>query len=292
MNLRSRKTLVFWTFVTPILLFYTLFFIIPFMMGAMYSFTDWDGVNDRFHFVGLDNYMKIAADSRFLHSARFTFSYSALFTFFVNAFALMAALLLNMKLRTRNFLRGLLFAPNILNLVTIGFVWQFILGTLTSDLFLKTGWPIFEISFLNDKDHVLFSVTFIRVWQAMGYFMVIYLAGLQMIPADIREAAIVEGAGKWIMFKRITFPLLLPALNVCVFISLIQALRIFPVLLTLTGGGPGYASESIALNIYRTGFEYNLYGYSSAKAIFYSFIIFLVSTLQYFTIKRKEAGLS
>jgi len=289
--MKLRKRMEFAAFVAPLLIFYGTFFIVPLGLGTMYAFTDWNGLHPEFNFVGVANFTKMLRDDRFLHTLRFTFSYTFLYCALVNVLGMALALFFNRKLRGTGLYRSMVFLPNVLNLVTIGFVWQFILGRLVKAAYDGTGWAVFEISFLGDPDWVLFSVVLVRLWQSAGYFMVIYLAGLQAISKSIEDAATVDGAIGWTRFRSVTLPLLMPAVTASVFISLINGLRIFPILMTLTEGGPGYASESISLNIYATAFRMNQFGYGSAKAVVFTVFILAVSAIQLFVFKRREVSL-
>ena len=284
----DNKRWNFFLFTAPFLIMYAMFFLAPMAMGLWYAFTDWDGMADRYSFVALDNFIRCLRDQRFLHSFSFTFQYSAIYTISVNVISLLLAVCLVRNNRRNRFLRSVFFAPNVLNLATIGFMWQFILGTLNIGLYKKTGWKIFEVSWLNDKNIVLYTVVLVRIWVSAGYNMIIYIAGIQGIDNSIREAAIVDGASGINMFRYITLPLIMPAVTSGVFLSLINSLKIFPLLMTLTQGGPGYYSESVSLNIYREAFEGYRFGYASAKAILFTIVILVITGIQLFFFKKKE----
>lgn len=277
-------------FATPLLLLYGVFFLYPLAGGFYYSFTDWNGLSAVTRFIGLDNYKDAFHDGLFLNAMKFTFSYTALYVVGVNVLGIGLAVVLNMQLRTRNALRTLFFAPYVLNMVTIGFVWQFIFGRLFIGLEESTGWSLFSVSMLGDGDNVMWAVVIVKIWQSLGYFMVIYLAGLQSVPEDLIEAAKVDGAGARVRFTRIVLPLLMPAITICVFTALVNGLRVFELILTLTGGGPGTASESIALNIYREAFEKGDFGSASAKAIILLAVIMLITLVQLKLFKSKEVS--
>ena len=278
----------FFLFATPFLTMYAMFFLVPMVMGFWYAFTDWDGMATDYSFVALDNFARCFRDERFLHSFAFTFQYSAIYTVAVNLISLLLAVCLVRNNRKNRFLRSVFFAPNVLNLATIGFMWQFILGTLNIGLYRKTGWKIFEISWLNDKNIILYTVVLVRIWVSAGYNMIIYIAGIQGIDSSVREAAVMDGAYGIEMFRYITLPLIMPAITSGVFLSLINSLKIFPLLMTLTQGGPGYYSESVSLNIYREAFETYQFGYASAKAILFTIVILIITGIQLFFFKKKE----
>lgn len=275
-------------FTAPFFIMYLLFFLVPLSMGVWYSFTDWDGMNSSYSFTAMDNFIRCFRDSRFQQSFRFTFLYSALYTVVCNILSLALAVNLAKDRRRNRFLRGVFFAPNVLNLATIGFMWQFILGTLNIGLYKKTGWGIFEISWLGDKNLILYTVTLVRIWISVGYNMIIFIAGIQGIDNVVREAAIMDGASGISMFRYVTLPLMMPAITSGIFLSLISSLKIFPLLMTLTQGGPGYYSESVSLNIYREAFETYRFGYASAKAILFTVVIMIITGIQLVFFKKKE----
>ena len=284
----DNKKLNFAVFTIPFLLFYALFFITPMLIGVWYSLTDWNGIDRSYSFVAAENFIRCFSDQRFLQSFGFTFKYSALYTVIVNTLSLVLACCLVRNTGRNTFLRGIFFAPNVLNLATIGFMWQFILGTLNVGLYKKTGWSIFEISWLNDKNIVLYTVVIVRIWVSVGYNMIIYIAGIQGIDQAVKEAALMDGAYGAGMFRYITLPLIMPALTSGIFLSIINSLKIFPLLMTLTQGGPGYYSESVSLNIYREAFETYRFGYASAKAILFTVVILVITGIQLVFFKRKE----
>lgn len=284
----DNKRLNFILFTLPFLLLYALFFLLPMVMGGWYSFTDWNGMGSSYSFVFLDNFKRCFQDQRFLQSFSFTIRYSAVYTVAVNIISLFLAVCLIQDNRVNRFVRGLFFAPNILNLATIGFMWQFILGTLNTGLYKSTGWKLFEISWLSDKNLVMYTVVLVRIWVSAGYNMIIYIAGIQAIDSAVKEAAVMDGAYGFKLFRYITLPLIMPTLTSGIFLSLINSLKIFPLLMTLTQGGPGYYSESVSLNIYREAFESYRFGYASAKALIFTLVILVITGIQLVFFKKKE----
>lgn len=267
-------------FVFPILLLYIVFFVIPFFQTVGYSFTSWNGIDKTGNFIGLNNYINIFKDDLFFNSMRFTLSYAVLYTVAVNILAILFAMLLTKNLKTKTVLRAIIFAPFVFNNVTVGFLWQFLLGRFMTNLYDLTNWGIFGVSWLADERIVLYSVICVKIWQSLGYFMVIYIAGLQMIPQDPIEASIIDGARSWRMAVNIILPLLMPTIVVCLFFSLTDALHMFPLLMTLTSGGPGHASESISLYIYNEAFKNQRMGYASALSVILACLVLLITWVQ------------
>jgi len=214
----------------------------------------------------------------------FTIFFMILNVILSNLFALLLALLLDRKLRTQSFLRSIFFLPNVLSLVIVAFIWSFVFKLIMPAL---TGIPLW----LGSTDLAPYCVVIVSVWQACGYLMVIYLAGLQTIPSDVLEAAEIDGATQSDKFKEITWPLLAPALTICMFYSLSNSLKAFEVPLALTSGGPGYATTPIVLDVYFNAFMQNRFGYGTAKAVLLCVIIMLITGVQLTLMKRREVEL-
>ena len=172
---------------------YTLFFIIPLFQTIGFSFTDYNGINPKREFTGLDNYIAVFQDELFYNSMKFTALSALLLIVAANVLGFLLALALNRKIRSRNILRAVIFCPFIFNNVTVGFIWQFLLGRFMTDLYPMTGWEVFRIGWLSEESLVLYSVVAVKLWQSVGYFMVIYLAGLQLLPQDPVEASVIAG---------------------------------------------------------------------------------------------------
>jgi len=286
-----RSKLDFVRFVVPALFLYLLFFIVPLLHTIYYSFTDWNGIARSRHFNGFENYIQIWTDKLFISSLKFTLSYALIYTIAVNVAALALALLLTRSIKSKTALRAVIFTPFLFNDVTVGFLWQFLLGRFMTGLYTETNLSIFGISWLSNENLVMYSIIFVKMWQAMGYFMVIYIAGLQLIPKEPLEAAVIDGATGWKQITRITIPLLFPTMAICVFLSITDALHMFPLLMTLTGGGPGHASESVSLYIYNTAFNNQQMGYASALAVVLAFIVLIITYFQLKVFRSKEVSM-
>lgn len=267
-------------FVCPMLILYILFFILPLLQTIGYSFTDYNGINPKMEFTGLNNYINVFQDKWFYSSMTFTVKSIILMMILANTLGFLMAIALNRKIGSRNLLRAIIFCPFIFNNVTVGFIWQFLLGRFMTDLYPLTDWKIFSIGWLSESGLVLYSVIFVKLWQSIGYFMVIYLAGLQLLPQDPLEAAILDGCSGSKMLWYITIPLMKPTAFVCIFLAVTESLNMFPLLMSLTNGGPGHASENISLYIYNEAFKSHRMGYASALAVILTIIMTLVAGLQ------------
>ncbi|HOF00378.1 MAG TPA: sugar ABC transporter permease [Spirochaetota bacterium] len=233
-------------------------------------------------FIGLQNFIDIfTIDERFPRVASFTIFFTIFNVVLINLFGMILALLLDMRFRTKKALRAMFFMPNVLSLIIVAFIWTFLFQNVIPAIPGTDGW-------LGDPKVAPYSVIIASVWQGMGYIMVIYLAGLQSIPQDILEVAEIDGASGLRKFFSITLPLLLPAATISFFITLTNSLKTFEIMLALTKGGPGSATESYVLNIYNDAFANNMFGYATAKAVILFLVIMTITVIQLTVMKRKE----
>lgn len=284
-----REKMEFGIFTLPVLICIAVAFYIPFAMTIQYSMTKWNGISKNPVFVGLDNFKQIfTGDTNFADSAWFTIKYAILYIIIVNVLAILLAIVLDMKLRTTSWLRAAFFVPYILSLVIVGFIWKFIFMQGFSSLSESTGWGMFDLSWLGTPGLAFISILAVSIWQSIGFYLVIYIAGLQSIPEDLKEAATVDGAGPLRKFFSITLPLLAPSITISVFMALTNSIKVFDVILSLTGGGPGGTTYSVAYDIYRDTFQNNLYGYGTAKALILFLAVLVVTIIQLSIFKRRE----
>lgn len=161
---RVREITDYIKFVFPMLILYILFFILPLFQTIGYSFTDYNGINPKKEFTGLTNYFDVFQDKWFYNSMAFTGKSVLLMILLANVLGFLLALALNTKIRSRNILRAIVFCPFVFNNVTVGFIWQFLLGRFMTDLYPLTGWKVFNIGWLSDNSLVLYSVIFVKLW--------------------------------------------------------------------------------------------------------------------------------
>ncbi|MCC3376064.1 carbohydrate ABC transporter permease [Cohnella sp. REN36] len=279
----------FGLFTVPVLLCVAIAFYIPFAMTVRYSLTKWNGISKHPKFIGLDNFKQIfTGDANFANSAWFTIKYAVLYIVLINVLAILLALILDAKLKSKTWLRAAFFIPYILSLVIVGFIWKFIFMQGFESLADSTGWGIFKLSWLGEPGLAFISVLGVSIWQSIGFYLVIYIAGLQSVPDDLKEAAVVDGAGPIRRFFSVTLPLLAPSITIAVFMALTNSIKVFDVILSLTGGGPGGTTYSIAYDIYRDTFQNNLYGYGTAKALILFVAVLVITVVQLTIFKRRE----
>lgn len=292
MNKLGRR-LANWTefasFTLPVMICVVVAFYIPFVLTVKYSMLKWNGISKHGKYIGLDNFRQIfSGDADFGHSVWFTAEFAVLYIIIINVLAILLAVVLDSKLKSKTFLRAAFFIPYILSLVVVGFIWKFIFMQGFESLGNSTGWSLFGWSWLGTPKMAFISVLLVSVWQSIGFYLVIYIAGLQSVPEDLKEAAVVDGAGPMRRFFSVTLPLLAPSVTIAVFMALTNSIKVFDVILSLTGGGPGSSTNSVAYNIYRDTFQNNLYGYGTAKALILFVGVLIITILQLTIFKRRE----
>nr|WP_255570733.1 sugar ABC transporter permease [Cohnella sp. CFH 77786] len=290
---RWKAELQWLLFLVPALAFYLVFILLPTLSSTYYSLTDWDGINSTF--VGLANYKEMFEDKMILASFRNTALYTVGITVLQNGLGLLAALLLVRKFRGVNFMRTMIFLPYIFSSLLIGYVWGFILEPnigIVNTLLGAMGLDFLQAGWLSEPGIARWMIVLITTWQCLGYSMVIFIAGLQGIPQELYECGDLEGATGFRRFRHITFPLIAPAFTISVTLTLIGDLQLFNQIYALTGGGPGYATESVATIIYRVGFGTGTqWGYGAALSITLFAVILVLTVILVTLLRRREVEL-
>lgn len=290
---QKRKSLSFGGliyFVLPALFFYLFVVVVPSLRGSVYAFTDWDGLAQDFKFVGFSNFIGAFNTKESHHAIFVTLIIAVAVTVFQNLIGLLLALGVNSKIKSRNFLRVLFFTPVVMSPVVVAYVWQFLLspnGPVNSIISFFTAGNL-KPSWLGDPNLALASIIIVIIWQFAGFSMVIFLAGLQRIPEEIKEAAQVDGATPFLVFRFVTFPLLAPALTINLMLSMIGGLKVFDQAWVLTGGGPSGKTDTASTIIFRNAFQYGEFGPSIALALILTVAIGLISLAQYRPLLKRE----
>ncbi|RKP51512.1 sugar ABC transporter permease [Cohnella endophytica] len=276
-------------FVGPALLVYAAIMVLPLLLGIYYSFSDWNGVSSHIDWVGLKNYKTIFTDDpgfgrSFWFTARFTVSVVII----SNAIGFAIAYVLSKPLKTRNMLRTVFFMPNVLGGLLLGFIWQFIFTRSFSAIGQATDIGFFNLSWLGTEATAFWALVIVSVWQGAGYLMVIYIAGLTNVPSDMLEAASIDGATGMQTLRHIVLPLIMPAVTICLFLSISWAFKSFDLNFSLTQGGPYKSTESVAMNIYYEAFKSNRYGLGTAKAVIFFVVVTVITMIQLSMTKKKE----
>nr|WP_205601136.1 sugar ABC transporter permease [Virgibacillus sp. Bac330] len=271
----------------PAVILFFIFHTFPLLQGIFYSFTNWRGYGD-WDFIGFSNYINVFQDMRALNAYGFTFQFAIVSTILVNMFSLLIALGLNANIKFQKTLRAIYFLPNILSILIVGFIFQFIFTIFLPQFSEALGIQALATNILGSPDYAWVGVVIMAVWQATAFNTILYLAGLQTVPGDVYEAASIDGASPWKRFWKITFPLIAPFFTINMVLALKTFLMVFDHIIALTGGGPGYATESISVLIYRGGFEGGQFGYQSANAVIYFIVIVVLSIIQLRFLQKRE----
>lgn len=280
----SRQYLVL---VLPGFLIFTIGLIVPLFLSFRYSLTDWDGMSAEMKFIGLQNYIKLFQDKEFLESFWFTVKFTIGNTIIQNICALLFALALDSGIKAQKFYRAAFFIPCLISAVIVGFVWLKLYSNVLPEI---NTWLGTNINFLlfGSADTVLGGLLIANNWQWIGYWMLIYLAGLQSVPAELYEAARVDGAGPVKRFFNVTIPMLAPAITICVVGITTGSLKVYDLLISSTKGGPGRASTSMIYQTYTTAINGRQYGYGSAMTVTLVIMLLLVALIQVKSLKQKE----
>jgi raffinose/stachyose/melibiose transport system permease protein len=261
--------------------------------GTWYAFTDWDGISPSAHWVGLDNFRKIFNDPASRGALEHTLELAFAFVVVANLIGLGLALALQRTLKTRGVVRALFFAPVVMSSLAVAYIWQFIFsysGPLNGGLD-AVGLSSWKHAWTGDPDWALWTIFVVLVWQFAGLSMVMYLAGLEGIPEELDEASAVDGASSFRRFRKITLPLLAPAITVSVTLSTIYGLGVFDQVFALTGGGPVDASETLATQIYKQTFAFGKFGYGTAFSLILTVLITILAMAQLAILRSREKRL-
>lgn len=283
---KKRISLAFYLMTVPMAVLFFLFHTYPFLQGIFYSFTDWIGYG-KWKLVGLRNYLHIFIDKDVGSAYLFTFFFAVLATVLVNLLSLLLALGLNSKIKFKNGLKAIYFLPYMLGNVIVGFIFNFIFADLIPPIGQALGISALSVNILG-TDNAWAGVLFVTVWQSLAFNTLIYLSGLQTVEHDLYEAADLDGATGWRRFKSITFPLIAPFFTINMVLCAKNFLMTFDQVMAMTNGGPGSATTTISVLIYKRGFLGGQFAYQSADAVLLFIVIVLISMFQMFVLEKRE----
>lgn len=283
-----KKNAVGWLFILPSLTVFTLFMFLPILLGFWYSLTDYTGLSKSMAFIGLDNYLKMFHDRYFRVSVKNNCIYAILFSALTMVISLFLATMLHHLTRGRKLFRTLFFLPYISSMVSVAIIWKMI--------FNPNGGPLNSIlsqlgiasppQWLASTTWALYAVIIVSVWKSCGYYMLIFLAGLQNIPDSLYESAALDGAGRLQQYFKITLPMISPTIFLNMVLVTISSFQVFDLVNVMTEGGPGMSTNVLSYRIYYEGFKRMHMGYASAIAWFLFGIILVITILQFAVQKR------
>lgn len=276
-------------FVAPALIVYGLFKLLPAVLGLFYATTDWNGLNKAYNFVGITNFVEILGDKYFWDSVLFTFKYVIVMVIVANVLALLLATLIESINRGKGLFRTVFYMPNMISMIIGGYMWMFIVTKVLYYMADNWGFTFLDKSWIGDPKYAFIAIIIVASWGSVGYLMIIYMAALQGVPSSLKEAATLDGASGWQTFWSIILPMIRHAVTICVFWTLNASFQVFDVIYSLTGGGPGRATQSTAMNIYEEAFKGNIrYGYATAKSTVLFIIVLIITIIQLRLMRKKE----
>ena len=280
---------------TPSLILAVMFTFYPLVASWYFSFLDWSGFTNAKEWVGFDNYRELVQDEYFWNSYRRTFLFMLGSVPARLILSLIVAMILNdAALRLAPLLRTLFFIPVVTTAAIVGIVMTFVFSPFNGPVNeIITGLGIVDqpVDFLGDPDSAMWTVVGVHVWKNFGITMIYWLAALQVVPHDLYEAARIDGAGAWRLFRDITLPLLLPFAAIIALITVVQTLQVFPIVQSMTGGGPFFASEVMEVYIYRNAFGESgipRLGFASAAGVFFGMTVMVIAIIQALGLRRAQ----
>ena len=277
MNQSMKKYFII--FVGPTLAAFFIAFVIPFVMGLYLSFCDFTTVTNA-AFVGLSNYVTAFTNDGFINALWFTVKFAVVAVITINVCGFALAMLLTQKIRGTNIFRTIFFMPNLIGGIVLGYIWQSMINGVLSK---------FGVTMLIDPAYGYWGLIILMNWQLIGYIMVIYIAGLQNVSPDLIEAAKIDGATPWEILRKITIPMVMPSITICLFLTIANSFKMFDQNLALTGGGPSQKTTMLALDIYETFYGRNGFeGVGQAKAVVFFIIVTGIAMAQLMFTRRKE----
>jgi len=290
-TVRTKRRIdpTYYWMVVPVLALFAFFITLPALVGVFFSLTNYAGYGD-WKFIGLANYVNIFKDPAVLQSYIFTFVFALTTTVVVNVVALAIALGLNAKIKWRTGIRTVFFIPMVLSALIVSFVFNYLFSNTLPVLAERFGVTPLATSILANENLAWLAIVLVTVWQAAPGATIIYLAGLQSVPSEVYEAADLDGAGSFRQFLSLTLPLILGYLVINVILGFKGFLGTYEIIVGLTGGGPGMATQSVAMRIF-SGFTGGDYSYQMANAVIYFLITLLISVIQLRLIQRRGVSL-
>ena len=283
-RLSRKQNVTYLAFILPAAAFFIAFFLYPFFRSLWLSFTDAYGYKQQIHFIGLKNYQEALRNPNFKNALWVTVKYTLFVTVAANLVALGLALLLDGNVHFKKLFRAVFFLPNLMSLIIVSFVWVFLYGDVYRSFVELLQIPkTLQISWLGNPDMALISMGITAIWQCAGYYMIIYIAGLQSVPQELIEAAQIDGGSAQQIITHIKLPMLQPVIFMNTRLLITACFKT-----SMTSGGPAGATTTIALQIYNTGFRANRTGYATAQSVVLFLIICAVTAVLYIVQSRNK----
>jgi raffinose/stachyose/melibiose transport system permease protein len=266
-------------FLGPTLIAFTIAFIIPFIMGIFLSFSHFTTMTD-VQWAGFGNYVRAFSNPDFINALGFSALFTVVSVIIINVAAFFLALLLTRGYRGTNAFRTMIFMPNLIGGIVLGYIWQFIINGFLS---------VFGVTITVEPKYGFWGLVILSNWQFIGYMMIIFIAGIQNISNDVLEAAKIDGAGPLMVLRKIIVPLVMPSITITLFMTITNSFKMFDQNLALTAGAPGKRTAMLALDIYNT--FYNRAGWEGvgqAKAMMFFIMVVIISLVQISITRKRE----
>ena len=291
-KLNSKSTLIYVLLTIPAIILYVVFWLIPLIMGVNYSFTDWNGLTKDYDYVGLKNYISIFTQPRTRNSMIFTAKYSVLLMIFVMVISILLTLMLTyvVAVKLRTVFRSIYFFPAVLSMITVSLTWNQIFFRVLPSIGQALNIEWLSKNILGDPKTAIWGILIINIWQGVAQPFVILLAGIQNVPRDQYEAAKIDGASSFRLFRHITIPYMLPTINFAFVLVLKSGINVFDYIQGTTGGGPMQSTESAGVLIYNLAFTSQKASQASAFGVILLIIVCAVSLVQQKVSSRYEVG--
>ena len=276
-------------FTSPAFIFVVCVSLIPYILNIYYSFYDWNGISKSMKFAGFDNFKYIfTMDDGFSNAVLFNIKFTVFYVIFVNILSLLIALCLARTGLISSIARSCYYVSFIVSLIVVSFIWRFLFGPGFDVLYKLTGLSFFKWSWLGTTKLAFWSILLVTIWQNVGFYMVIYIAGIMGIPTELIDAAKIDGSYGINRFFRIILPLIMPSVTICFFTSMTFAFKLFDIVLVFTKGGPGRATNTVVYNIYIEAFTNYQYGIATAKSLIFLLVILAITAVQLKSFKSRE----
>ena len=279
----------FAVFVLPTLLAFTVFFIIPFVMGIVLSFCKFTTVTNA-RFVGVSNYIKAFSNADFLNALGFTTKFTIVSVITINVIAFAIAYGLTRGLKGTNFFRTTFFMPNLIGGIVLGYIWKFVFNRAFVAIGNALSIDAMSTSWLATTNGAMFCLIIVSVWQYAGYMMLIYVAGFMSVSEDVLEAARIDGCTNLQSIVHISVPLMVSSFVQCLFLTVTRCFMVYDVNLSLTNGEPFNSSVMAAMHVYNQAFTYKNYGTGQAEALILFIVCAVVGVLQVYIGKKAEVS--
>ncbi|SHJ88358.1 multiple sugar transport system permease protein [Anaerocolumna jejuensis DSM 15929] len=276
-----REEFIAYLFLLPNMIGFVIFTLIPVVWGLLLSFTNYDGFSD-VNFTGLTNFKKLFTDGYFITSLKNNIFYTVFSVFFTLLFGLLLAVLLQKKLKGSMIFKTIFFFPQLTSSVAFGIIFVCLFrGNGPINGALQALGLANPPKWLTSTEWSMITITIVSIIKNMGYYMVLFLAGLQTIPVDLYEASSLDGASGWKQFKAVTLPMLSPTTFLCSIMCLINSFKVFDLVNIMTDGGPGRSSNVLVYRIYQEAFVNYKFGYASTYAVVLFLIVFVITMIQF-----------